>query len=99
MKHAQSFEHAAEIVAQDFVQTLLEEGFESFNEMRKCYWWEPSDIRKEMSYSVGSLTDNCSFWDDGSYVELDGKGEMPYKDFKRMVLSRVDEIMKDQNRY
>lgn len=99
LKHVNSFEDAAEVVAQEFVNTMLEEGFESFNEMKKTYWWEPSDIQDEMMYSVSSLTDNCSFWDDGSVVEIDSRGEMQYKDFKKMVLSRVDEIMKNLNRY
>ena len=35
-------------VAESFAETMREFGFESFAEMRDCYWWTSNDIKKEV---------------------------------------------------
>lgn len=58
----------AKMVADDFKATMKEEGFESFNEMAKCYWWDAADIRGEISYLAESIVNK----DYDDYVKANG---------------------------
>lgn len=92
MVKVSTFSEAADYVARDFVKTMKEEGFETFEEMKKCYWWEPEDIRQEIISIVDET--NAYFYDDGSAIVLPYDEEMDYKSFKKLVLLRVDRLMK-----
>lgn len=92
MVHITSFAQAADIVAEEFLQTMTDEGFNTFREMQKCYWWETSDIKEEISYTLESKTDAWMF-DDGSYVQF-GAEDMPYSEFKKLVFQNLKNIGK-----
>lgn len=68
MVEFQTIQEAAEYVARDFVQTMIDEGFETFQEMSRCYMWDTEDIKQEVYYILQPT--NCLMWDDGSTVEL-----------------------------
>lgn len=68
MVEFQIIQEAAEYVARDFVQTMIDEGFETFQEMSRCYMWDTEDIKQEVYYILQPT--NCWMWDDGSTVEL-----------------------------
>ena len=55
MRYGMNINKLAEKVADDFKNTMAEEGFKNFAEMKKTYWWEASDIRSEMLYIAQSL--------------------------------------------
>lgn len=87
-----SFSQAAVIVADEFLQTMQDGGFNTFREMQECYWWEASDIREEISYILESKTDAYVF-DDGSYVQF-GIDDMPYGEFKKLVFQKLKNVNK-----
>lgn len=35
-------------VANYFLEGMKEEGFDSFEDMRRCYWWTSQDIKEEV---------------------------------------------------
>ena len=49
MRYGMNIDQLAKLVADDFKETMKENGFESFEEMKKCYWWTAQDIREEIS--------------------------------------------------
>ena len=86
-----NFEDAAEAVAQDFVNTMKDEGFQTFEEMKRCYMWEPEEIKQEVSAILDEFTD-CWMWDDTTHVQI-GIEDMPYREFKKLWTSKVKELM------
>lgn len=56
-----------------FVEAILEEGFESFGEMSRCYGWDSKDIKEEIVCVINdtqkAYADDCgdiTIYDDGS---------------------------------
>ncbi len=88
-----SFDQLATVVAKDFVATMKEEGFESFNDMSRCYMWNSSDIQEEIKHIIEDIT-NAYIDEDRSLVILDSSEDIAYKDFKKLVLSKIKEILK-----
>ena len=43
-----TFEELAKVVADGFKAVMEEEGFDTFEEMKQCYWWETNDIKDEV---------------------------------------------------
>lgn len=41
-----------EIVANAFEEIMKEGEFDSFEEMKNCYWWDSKDIHREAAYYV-----------------------------------------------
>lgn len=80
-----TFIKLAKIVADDFMQTMNEQGFESFDEMKRCYWWDSNDIKAEVDSILQSVCEADAYIDevDGSDVILDG-GIIPYRKFSAM---------------
>lgn len=92
-----TFEILAKLVADDFRNTMEEEGFETFQEMKKCYMWDAQDIRDEIVYIVTELSneywenhrESFSISDDGSFLEIGISKDMDYKEFKALVFSNL----------
>lgn len=47
-----SLAQAQQFVANEFLETMREFEFETFEEMRDCYWWTSSDIKNEVDYML-----------------------------------------------
>lgn len=78
------FEILASKVAEEFRETMSQEGFDSFNEMAKCYWWSAEDIKEEVDEIIRSIDDTaCIDEVDGKSVILDGD-EISYRKFAAM---------------
>lgn len=75
-------ENLVKIVADDFRKDMEENGFESFQEMSRCYMWDSSDIRAEVEYIVNSS--NLGYMGDEGLV-LNNGDLCEYKDFIRLV--------------
>jgi len=76
----------AEIIVKDFKQTMVEEGFESFKEMSKCYMWSKSDIVGEMSAILTSAKVDAMY-DNGDF-ECD-EGTVSYKEMMSIVRKAI----------
>lgn len=79
-----TFEALAQVVADDFKETMDTFGFDSFNEMAECYWWDSKDIKEEVdsilrTKNTGAYIDEC----DGSLV-IKEDGDIEYRTFARM---------------
>lgn len=89
MIFCKSFDEVAQIVAEEFVQTMKEEGFEIFQEMVKCYMWETDDIKSEVCYILQNT--NCEMWDDGTQLEL-GNKTMVWRAFSKLFRNKINEL-------
>lgn len=79
-----TFEILASKVAEEFRETMSQEGFDSFNEMAKCYWWTAEDIKEEVDEIIRAIDDTaCVDEVDGKSVILDGN-EISYRNFATM---------------
>lgn len=80
-----TFEKLANIVADSFYQTMQEEGFETFDEMKNCYWWTAKEIKEEVDYIIRDITGAEAYIDelDGSLVFCYGM-DMEYRKFATM---------------
>lgn len=77
-----TFEKLAQMVADDFNETVNEFGFDSFKEMAKCYCWDSADIKEEVDgiiRAIGAYIDEL----DGSLVIM-GDSTIEYRVFSRM---------------
>ena len=88
-----TIEELAKIVAKDFLQTMKQEGFETFAEMKKTYWWTTADIKEEVDYIITEAArkyHSSGTWlsEDGTFVSC-GIDNMDWKDFWKLVLSFI----------
>jgi len=97
MTRVHSFEEAARIVAHEFFKDMQDNEFETFQEMAQCYWWEPQDIKEEVSSILTMETKNAWMWDDLTHVVV-GDEEMYYRDFKKMFMAYIKELSAMKNR-
>ena len=83
------FAELAEIVAKDFFETMKAEGFRTFAEMKRCYWWTTQDIKEEVDYIIRQTGEDAYIDElDGSLVILGGQ-DMPYRKFSGMWRSAL----------
>ena len=82
----------AKIVADDFKATMDEFGFETFNEMAKCYWWTSADIKEEVSAIVDEVARERNellyVSDDGEDV-FAGCEDVSYRTFAKMFRKEI----------
>lgn len=80
------FEELAKVVAKGFKEVMDEEGFETFDEMKECYWWTSKDIKEEVDWYLKDATDgDACIGDDGMDVYCNGTDMMiSYRAFARM---------------
>ena len=91
-----TFERLAELVAYDFKHTMEEQGFETFDEMKRCYMWDATDIKEEVSTIVSEISsdnwektqnigETAFVSDDYSFVQIGICNEMRWGEFKKLV--------------
>lgn len=80
------FEELAKAVAETLKDMMREEGFETFEEMRRCYLWEGNDIREEICYRVKECGGDC--FDDMTDITI-GWDIMAYGAFKKLVMAHL----------
>lgn len=94
----QTVQDIVRIVANEFADMMRDDGFETFKEMRECYWWDTQDIADEVKAIMGGL-------ETGWYIdEEDGKDVinqelgivMPYKKFIAAVYKDIKVVMNDK---
>ncbi len=85
-----TFEDAAEFVAKDFIQTMKEENFDTFQEMKQCYMWDTDDVKSEVYYILQNT--NCVMWDDGTTLEL-GDQDIEWRFFSKLFRSKINSLM------
>ena len=79
-------------VAIDFVRAMQREGFKTFAEMVKCYWWDREDIAAEVNgtleiYGTCLDIDNC-FYTENEVVE--------FRDFMKSVKNKIRLLMRTE---
>lgn len=81
-----TFEELAKVVADGFKQVMQEEEFDTFDEMKDCYWWTTEDIKAEVDSYIQEATDgDACISDDGTDVYLHGTDMMiSYRKFSAM---------------
>ena len=92
-----TFEELAKLVAEDFKKTMDEEGFETFDEMKKCYWWSNDDVKEEVESIISVLTEKSVkdggeyFYmsDDHTFIQIGTFNDMSWRDFKKLVFSHL----------
>ena len=91
-----TFNDVAKMVADDFKETMWENGFHTFTEMCICYMWDSQDVKEEVSFIISKLSDKLwkeervSLWmsDDFSFIQL-GFEDMSWKDFKKLFINEL----------
>ncbi len=48
MRYGMNINQLAKLVADDLKETMGENGFETFKEMKDCYWWTAQDVKNEI---------------------------------------------------
>lgn len=78
---------AVKLVADDFKATMIEEGFETFADMKKCYWWTSEDIKEEVDAILRLAESDWGIDIDG---DVNNGGEyISYKSFMSKVYSAI----------
>lgn len=80
-----------DIVVNDFKKSMLDEGFESFNEMAKCYMWDSSDIKQEVS-SIINDQNNAYMDEESGEITINDDSIEPYK--YKMFIAKVRKALK-----
>ena len=95
-------EKLAEIVADDFCDTMRENGFATFDDMKRCYWWSNKDIKDEVNTIIDLYRNNDTYgtsgeyWLDDEQTDLYCNGEwITYQQFA----ARWHKIIRDNTRY
>lgn len=77
-------------VADDFISTMIAEGFLSFGDMKLCYGWDSEDLREEIAFVVNhKLYQLGAMLDDGRVQAADLE-ELSYRQFKNEVIRRIE---------
>lgn len=82
-----TFEELAQVVANGFKQVMEEEEFETFEDMKNCYWWDTNDIKAEVRYYLNEVSNKLHMEimlsDDGMDVYI-GDNWITYRKFSAM---------------
>ena len=81
-------------VAEYFKKVMKEEGFETFTEMKECYWWTTQDIRAEVDAVITEVANELGvadmyLYDDGSVVQVDTYHDISYRKFSAMFRAYI----------
>ena len=80
-----SFEELAQLVANYFTGIMKEEDFDTFEEMKQCYWWTPNEIKDEVDAVIREASDERSYIDELDRSDVfSGDAMMPYRQFASM---------------
>lgn len=91
-----NFNELANIVADSFYDTMQEFEFETFDEMKSCYYWTAKDIKEEVDSIIREATGEEAYIDelDGSLVFCYGM-DMEYRKFAAMWRKALKSMLKD----
>ena len=82
-----TFEELAQVVADGFKQVMVEEEFETFEDMKNCYWWDTNDIKAEVRFYLNETANKLGMEimlsDDGMDVYI-GDNWITYRKFSAM---------------
>lgn len=81
-----TFEKMAGHAAEYFLDGMADEGFDTFRAMCVSYDWGAKEIKEEIEACVEEVGGYIS----GSTVFLSNDDEMPYKQFKKMVMEKIE---------
>lgn len=88
-----TFQELAEIVAQDFLDLMEDEGFDTFKELKESYGWTWEDIKDEIDSSIdgNSISMNIFMYmsDNRRYIQIEDK-RMNWGEFKKLVFAIVN---------
>ena len=86
---AMSIKSIARKCAEYFKGIMAEEGFDTFEEMKQCYWWDSSDIKEEIKAII--LDYEWFFNDDETEIFYigDESTDTSYRKFIKMVYSYI----------
>lgn len=87
-------------VADDFIESIKDGNFETFQEMCDCYWWTSRDIRGEVEYMVNKQYGNGEWWldDDGDFTNQSTGEIMAYRKFMRIVRNYIRQWEQENKR-
>ena len=71
--------------AEYFKGVMAEEGFDTFEEMKQCYWWDSADIKEEVKAVIAEF--GWFFTDDETEIFMvgDERQDTSYKSFLKMM--------------
>ena len=88
-----TIKEVAKKIAEDFNNAVIEDGFENFKEMKRCYDWDATDIRNEIDAMLSCYKVGIMMLDDGTIVNVldvfDPEYEISYGKFKKMIFENV----------
>lgn len=94
-----TFQDLAGMVRKEIMQDMKEDGFETFKEMKDCYWWEAADVKGYVSdivteigndlYDKNVTPDAIFMSDDHTLICIGPVRDMYWKDFKKMVFANL----------
>lgn len=88
-----TFSSLADRVAKEFRSMMQDEGFETFNEMVRCYQWDSDDIKDEVDYILRNLeVDAYIDEEDKNYVYLNTYECISYLKFSRMFRKHLKDF-------
>lgn len=75
--------------AEYFMGIMAEEGFDTFEEMKQCYWWDSADIKEEVRAVIAEY--DWAFTDDDADIFYlgDTSKETSYKSFAKIMYGMI----------
>lgn len=84
-------------VAEYFKKVMKEEEFETFTEMKECYWWTSEDIKAEVNSVITEIANTLGVGDmylsdDGTFVQADTFHFVSYRKFSAMFRGYINKM-------
>jgi len=77
-------------VANYFLEEMKENDFETFDDMKRCYWWTSQDIKEEVNSVLNDYDWAIDEIDGADIFDENGNGVCSYRSF----MSKVYKIIK-----
>ena len=102
-----NFKDLVEYIAADFAEDIRDAECESFKEMVQLYWMDSRDIKRDImtciyradneTYKRGESF-KVDYTDDGEVTDTENGVTYTYRQFKKMVVDRANEIVGAENK-
>lgn len=87
----------AKVAAKGLLDMAHEEGFDTFAEMKKCYWYDAADVREEIRAAL-ELAGWYVMYDNGKEIECDDHPyNIMYGAFKKLVMAELKALEKEND--
>lgn len=93
-----TMDQLAQAVADYFLDVMKEEEFDTFDEMKQCYWWTPEDIKDEVDAVLRDVSNESAYIDELDRSEVfsgQGSESIPYRQFSRMWRNIIKKYEKE----